>query len=161
MAMDFVSSSSLSSLMPTSLSNFTTIAQPVMHAFTSLLVVGTLALQTIFAFPDPGRRARREGDLLKRSLDSYISTESPIALSELLCNIGSAGACVSGASSGIVVASPSQTNPDCKNDLHALLHLSVINNFRLLHVDTRLGINIQMYCRYLYCQLLFQPPNGN
>lgn len=32
----------------------------------------------------------------------------------MLCNIGSAGACASGASSGIVVASPDKTNPDCK-----------------------------------------------
>lgn len=86
--------------------------QPIMHTFAPLLLVGSLALQTIFAFPS--RVEQRNAEILKRSVDSFIATESPIALTNLLCNIGSSGACASGAASGIVVASPDRTNPDCK-----------------------------------------------
>lgn len=85
-----------------------------MSSFTSLLVVTGLALQTVFGLPGPSKVVQeREAELLKRSVDSFIATESPIALTDLLCNIGSAGSCASGASSGIVIASPDRTNPDC------------------------------------------------
>ncbi|KAF7799714.1 hypothetical protein EIP86_010956 [Pleurotus ostreatoroseus] len=46
------------------------------------------------------------------SVDSYISTESPIAKAGLLANIGPSGAKSSGAKPGIVIASPSTSNPD-------------------------------------------------
>ncbi|KAA8571614.1 hypothetical protein EYC84_001611 [Monilinia fructicola] len=61
--------------------------QPIMHTFTPLLLVDV-------------------------SVDSFIATESPIALRNLLCNIGSDGACVPGAASGTVIASPDKVNPD-------------------------------------------------
>lgn len=77
-----------------------------MYAFTSLFLVGSLAVQAVLSLPDPSRVKAREAELLKRSVDTFIATESPIALADMLCNIGSAGACASGASSGIVVASP-------------------------------------------------------
>lgn len=41
-----------------------------------------------------------------------VATESPIALSRLLCNIGSTGCYAAGVASGVVIASPSQNNPD-------------------------------------------------
>jgi glucoamylase len=77
-----------------------------MYTFTSLLMVGSLAVQAVLSLPDPSRVKEREAELMKRSLDTFIATESPIALTDLLCNIGAAGACASGASSGIVIASP-------------------------------------------------------
>ncbi|KAI9643405.1 glycoside hydrolase 15 protein [Ciborinia camelliae] len=86
--------------------------KPIMHTFTPLLLVGSLALQTIYAFSGPSRLEKHNAEILKRSVDSFIATESPIALRNLLCNIGSDGACASGAASGIVVASPDKTNPD-------------------------------------------------
>ncbi|CAK4030843.1 extracellular glucoamylase [Lecanosticta acicola] len=46
------------------------------------------------------------------SLDSWLAAESSIAVNGVLSNIGSMGSKVSGAKSGIVVASPSQSNPD-------------------------------------------------
>lgn len=56
-----------------------------------------------------------EGHPEKRaSVDSYIVVEDPIALQGVLNNIGATGADAQGAKSGIVVASPSQNNPDCK-----------------------------------------------
>ncbi|KAL3421898.1 glycosyl hydrolase family 15 [Phlyctema vagabunda] len=104
----FSSSASLSSF-----SNFTlsSLAEPVMYSFASLLMVGSLALQAVFAFPSPSQLEQRETELLKRSVDSFIATERPIALAGILCNIGSGG-CVSGAKPGIVVASPSKSSPD-------------------------------------------------
>lgn len=58
-----------------------------------------------FAVP----HTRRQG-----SLDSFIQTESPVALQGTLNNIGSGGSEAQGASAGIVVASPSKSNPDCE-----------------------------------------------
>ncbi|EGN98505.1 glycoside hydrolase family 15 protein [Serpula lacrymans var. lacrymans S7.3] len=46
------------------------------------------------------------------TVDSYISTESPIAQAGLLANIGPDGSKSSGAYPGVVIASPSTTNPD-------------------------------------------------
>ncbi|KAG0646292.1 hypothetical protein D0Z07_8248 [Hyphodiscus hymeniophilus] len=109
--MDLLFSNSFLSVLHSTNSTVFSIAQPIMHSLSTFWVFGSLALQ-IFAFPNPSRVEQREAELLKRSVDSFIATESPIALTDLLCNIGSAGACVSGASSGIVIASPDKTNPD-------------------------------------------------
>lgn len=87
--------------------------EPAMHALSSLLLLGTLVFQSVLGRPD-GTRIRREGEIVKRSIDSFVATESPIALSKLLCNIGSAGCAASGAASGVVIASPSKSNPDCQ-----------------------------------------------
>jgi len=47
-----------------------------------------------------------------QSVDSYISTEQPIAKANLLANIGASGSKSSGAKPGIVIASPQTVNPD-------------------------------------------------
>ncbi|KAI9737239.1 MAG: hypothetical protein M1818_005771 [Claussenomyces sp. TS43310] len=88
--------------------NLTSFIEPVMHSLTSVFLLGTAA-QNIFAFPS---RTTRDADVFSRSVDNFISTESPIALSDLLCNIGSTGSCASGADSGVVIASPDKVNPD-------------------------------------------------
>lgn len=87
--------------------------QPAMHAFSSLFVLGAYAVQVVFGRPDDAR-AKRNSEILKRSVDSFIVTETPIAWERLLCNIGSNGCAAAGAASGVVVASPSKSNPDCK-----------------------------------------------
>ncbi|CZR52821.1 probable glucoamylase precursor [Phialocephala subalpina] len=115
--MDFIPAAFFSTLIPiTSAVNITSLtsvlAQPIMYSFASLALVSSLAFQAVLSLPDPSRVKEREAELLKRSVDSFVATESPIALADMLCNIGSAGACASGASSGIVVASPDKTNPD-------------------------------------------------
>ena len=46
------------------------------------------------------------------TVDAYYATESAIAKSGLLANIGPSGSKSSGAASGIVIASPSTTNPN-------------------------------------------------
>ncbi|KAJ7625223.1 glucoamylase [Mycena polygramma] len=46
------------------------------------------------------------------SVDAYIATESPIAKAGLLANIGPSGSKSQGAKAGVVIASPSTSNPD-------------------------------------------------
>lgn len=50
----------------------------------------------------------------RADVDSFINSQTPIALEGVLNNIGADGSLVSGASSGVVVASPSKDDPDCK-----------------------------------------------
>lgn len=61
------------------------------------------------------------------SLDSWLATETPIALQGVLNNIGSSGAFTNGADEGIVIASPSMQDPDCK--LSCFRYRSLINAF--------------------------------
>jgi len=49
-------------------------------SFSSLLVMGSLAIQAVLSLPDPSRVKERHAEILKRSVDSFIATESPIAL---------------------------------------------------------------------------------
>jgi hypothetical protein len=110
MAMEFFQVS-LASLIPIDFSNLTSVSIPVMHSFLSLLV-STFAAQAALALPGPTRTKR---EIAKRALDDWITTESPYALTEILCNIGSDGCAVSGAASGLVIASPDRVNPDCRH----------------------------------------------
>ena len=47
------------------------------------------------------------------TLDAFTAKELPIALQGILDNIGPAGQLVPGAAPGLVIASPTQNNPDC------------------------------------------------
>lgn len=91
--------------------NSSSLVQPIMTGLTSLLLLGTYAFQAVLGRPDAGI-VRSNGELIKRSVDSFVATESPIALSRLLCNIGADGCYASGVASGVVIASPSKANPD-------------------------------------------------
>ncbi|KAI3323679.1 carbohydrate-binding module family 20 protein [Xylariaceae sp. AK1471] len=82
-----------------------------MYGLTSLLLLGSYAFQSVLGRPDVSR-VREEGVLLKRAVSDFIATEEPYALQELLCNIGSTGCNAAGVASGIVVASPSKSDPD-------------------------------------------------
>ncbi|KAF6834362.1 glucan 1,4-alpha-glucosidase-like protein [Colletotrichum plurivorum] len=84
--------------------NTTKLTQPIMKLFTSALLLGSLATQTIFGYPGAN-------NIVKRDVDSFIAKETPIALRELLCNIGPNGCHASGVSPGIVIASPDRTDP--------------------------------------------------
>lgn len=91
--------------------NSSSLVQPIMTGITSLLLLGTYAFQAVLGRPDAGV-VRNNGEVIKRSVDSFVATESPIALSRLLCNIGASGCYASGVASGAVIASPSKANPD-------------------------------------------------
>ena len=48
------------------------------------------------------------------SLDAFVKSQADTSIKGVLANIGSDGSKAQGVSAGIVVASPSKTNPDCK-----------------------------------------------
>ncbi|KAJ6584037.1 glucoamylase [Mycena vulgaris] len=50
--------------------------------------------------------------LAQTSVDTYVATEGPIAKAGLLANIGPSGSKSQGAKAGVVIASPSTTNPN-------------------------------------------------
>ena len=81
------------------------------HQLSRLAAAVTPYLLSCSAFPADSARLEERAS---GSLASFIATESPIALQGVLNNIGSGGSKSQGANPGIVVASPSTANPDCK-----------------------------------------------
>ncbi|MBE3046992.1 hypothetical protein IMZ48_31595 [Candidatus Bathyarchaeota archaeon] len=61
------------------------------------------------------------------SIAEYIEQEKIVALEQLLCNIGGDGCNAAGAAPGVVVASPSKSDPDCTGpgDL-STLHIKIV-----------------------------------
>lgn len=74
-----------------------------------ILVQSLVSSAVGLASPATGYGIKKRADL-----DSFITSESPIAYKGTLANIGPNGTGAPGASAGIVVASPSQSNPDCE-----------------------------------------------
>ncbi|KAI1863995.1 uncharacterized protein JN550_009274 [Neoarthrinium moseri] len=100
---------------PTNLlvSNSTSIIHPIMHALSSVLLLGSCAFQAVLGRPESDLfKARRQTELLRRDVDSFVATEEPIALEQILCNIGPSGCHASGVGSGLLIASPSRSDPD-------------------------------------------------
>lgn len=48
------------------------------------------------------------------SLDTWLASETTVALDGILDNIGASGTYAESADSGIVIASPSTSSPDCR-----------------------------------------------
>ncbi|KAL0940962.1 glycosyl hydrolase family 15 [Colletotrichum truncatum] len=119
--------------------NTTEYTQPIMKLVTSALLLGSLATQTIFGYPG--------ASINKRDVDSFIATETPIALRELLCNIGPNGCHASGVSPGIVIASPDRVDPPYfytwTRDA-GLVFKAVVDIFTNSY-DVNLQVNIQNY----------------
>lgn len=82
-----------------------------MRSSSSLLLLGATALKGASALPS--RNVVGDKHIQKRDVASWLTTEVPYAQERLLCNIGASGCAASGASSGIVIASPSKSSPDC------------------------------------------------
>ncbi|OBT59101.1 hypothetical protein VE04_00695 [Pseudogymnoascus sp. 24MN13] len=78
-----------------------------MSGIFSTLFVGILAIQNVVGYPNSS-----PANLGKRDLNSWIASESTYAFNELICNIGSGGCNSGGVASGLVIASPSKSNPD-------------------------------------------------
>nr|AAA33386.1 glucoamylase [Trichocladium griseum] len=76
-----------------------------MHTFSKLLVLGS-AVQSALGRPHGSSRLQE-----RAAVDTFINTEKPIAWNKLLANIGPNGKAAPGAAAGVVIASPSRTDP--------------------------------------------------
>jgi glucoamylase len=93
-----------------------------MSGIFSTLFVGILAIQNVVAYPNSS-----PANLGKRDLNSWIASESTFAFNELICNIGSGGCNSGGVASGLVIASPSKSNPDCDYNQSLLTRCPLTN----------------------------------
>ena len=119
-------------------------------SFGTLVGAASLALPISFGLPaEPHRlQSRATG-----SLASFITAESPIAVQGVLNNIGPNGSKAPGASAGIVIASPSTSNPNCMCCFASNLKVSTARSgyFFTLHRYCC----ILMFCSFLpYCRLV-------
>lgn len=78
----------------------------------SLFIIPFL-VSSAFSIPSLGGSELRATD----TLSSWLAFESSYALQGIIDNIGDGGSKVSGAESGILIASPSKSNPDCEHSL--------------------------------------------
>lgn len=74
--------SNLPSLVSDSSFNITSVtyqvANTIMYPFASLLVVGALAVQNVFGFPSLlAFKDKRHSEIVKRSVDTFLTTEEP------------------------------------------------------------------------------------
>jgi glucoamylase len=122
-----------------SLNSTASLIQPIMYFVSSALLLGSFALQSVL-----GRPALQER---QSSLDSFIKSESSVAIEQLLCNIGSDGCNSQGVASGVVIASPDTEDPDYfftwTRDA-ALVFKYVIDRF-INQYDAGLQTKIQQY----------------
>lgn len=77
------------------------------------------------------------------SLDTWLASETTISLNGILDNIGASGAYAASAKPGVVIASPSTSNPDCKSTVHLGSSIKFQQRIRLLHLDQRLCSHIE------------------
>lgn len=82
-------------------------------------------------------------------LSGFIQSESTASLQGVLNNIGANGTGAAGASSGIVVASPSKSNPDCQSP-RIRIYFHLLTLIRLLYLDTGCGFDPQHARRPFY-----------
>lgn len=87
---------------------------PKKHLFTALSVATVIATTLYNTGPFNFDHILQRNVFLNTptTLTTWLETEHPIALQGILDNIGSSGTQAAGAKPGIVVASPSRTNPD-------------------------------------------------
>ena len=84
-----------------------------------------------------GAQGSPVGELESRqaSIDSFISSQADISINGVLANIGG-GSKAPGVPVGIVVASPSRSDPDCEfSDDHLHIRQKLMTN-RLVHLDS-------------------------
>ncbi|CCT67309.1 probable glucan 1,4-alpha-glucosidase [Fusarium fujikuroi] len=93
-----------------SINSTASLIQPIMYFVSSAFLLGSFALQSVL-----GRPAFDERSLVQErqsSVDSFIKSESSVAIEQLLCNIGSDGCNSKNVATGIVIASPDTQDPD-------------------------------------------------
>ncbi|KAK1245295.1 hypothetical protein MKX08_004924 [Trichoderma sp. CBMAI-0020] len=102
--MDLAASHSASAL-SLNVSSHSSFIPPIMHVLSTAVLLGSVAVQKVLGRPGAS-------DITKRAVTDFINSETPIALNNLICNVGPDGCRAFGTSIGAVVASPSTTDPD-------------------------------------------------
>ncbi|KAK4184856.1 family 15 putative glycoside hydrolase [Podospora australis] len=85
--------------------NVSGLISPAMHALSTLALLGACAVQSALGLPS---------NVQKRDTSSWIQGQTPVSWRKIFCNIGPDGCLVRGrnVAPGVVVASPSQSEPD-------------------------------------------------
>ncbi|WZH46372.1 uncharacterized protein QYS62_007446 [Fusarium acuminatum] len=93
-----------------SVNSTASLIHPIMYFVSSAFLLGSFALQSVLGRPAFDERSQ----ILERqsSVDSFINSESSVAIEQLLCNIGSEGCNAKNVASGVVIASPDTQDPD-------------------------------------------------
>ncbi|KOS23231.1 Glucoamylase [Escovopsis weberi] len=114
-----------------------------MHVLSTAVLVGTVAVQSVLGLGSANAASA------KKSVDDFIKAEGPVALDLLLCNIGTSGCHSFNAGPGIVVASPSYSDPDYvfswTRDA-ALVFKAIVDRF-INHYDAGLQKHIEDYIK--------------
>jgi hypothetical protein len=84
----------------------------------------------------------------RAAIDDWVAKQSSVAFAGVLANIGSEGAKSYNAAEGLVLASPSTTNPDCK---YFDPRRKTTNYHRLFCLDAGLGAGFQNTDRSIHC----------
>jgi glucoamylase len=73
-----------------------------------------------------GTQGTPVGELESRqaTVDAFVKSQTTVSINGVLANIGGGGSKAPGVSAGIVVASPSRSDPDCKCKPFAVLKVS-------------------------------------
>lgn len=91
--------------------------------FSTVLCAGTAPLMVV-------------GAAIFSDLSLFVLTEKKVALQGVLNNIGSSGKLVPGAADGLVIASPSKVDPDCRISHVFSSSAEALTLLRLLHMDS-------------------------
>ena len=78
------------------------------------LILAIVTSATLFTQYSLAGHPYYRGDFRNDPLESFIASETPKSLKGILDNIGPNGIQVEGAASGLVIASPSRVDPDCR-----------------------------------------------
>ncbi|KAF4979540.1 hypothetical protein FZEAL_4308 [Fusarium zealandicum] len=93
-----------------SFNSTSSLIQPFMYLLSSAFLLGSLALQSVLGRPAVDGQSKVAS--IKTEVDDFVKSESPIAIEQLLCNIGSEGCHSKNVYPGVVIASPDTQDPD-------------------------------------------------
>jgi glucoamylase len=60
---------------------------------------------------------QNDGTRQQTALDPFIEAQANVSINGIFANMGPDGSKAQGAAAGVVIASPSRSDPDCKSDL--------------------------------------------
>jgi glucoamylase len=87
-------------------------------------VLRALPVALLFVVAQGSPVAQDDGARRQASVDQFIKTQADVSIKGVLANIGTDGSKAKGAAAGVVVASPSKSDPDCEYIPDKLLTVS-------------------------------------